>query len=208
MDVGVRKASMEVVDMKISFALLGIIIVVFLLQMAVPGFTEAFYFNPGQPNAWMFITSIFLHGGLVHILFNGYALFMFGPFLENRMGQQKFLMFFIAAGIVGNILYYATILLGIIPPIPALGASGAIYGVLGALAIIEPNMRLLFWGIIPMSIGTLTVVWIITETIGSFNPYSGVGSAAHLGGLLFGLAYAKFLFRPPRMAYPLRYRAY
>ncbi len=194
--------------MKVSLMLLGLIAFVFLLQIMVPGFTEALYFNPQQPNAWMFVTSVFLHGGFAHILFNGYALFMFGPLLEQKLGQEKFLMFFLAAGIVGNLLYYATILAGIIPPTPALGASGAIYGILGALAILMPDLVLLFFGVIPLRIGVMAIAWIILEFVGSFNPYSGIGSAAHLGGLLFGLAYAKFVFTPPRSAYPLRYRSY
>ncbi len=179
--------------MKVCYILLGIIAVAFLLQMAVPGFTELFYFNPANPNWWMFITSIFLHGSITHIFFNGYALFAFGPLLEQRIGSMKFLGMYLAAGIIGNMLYYATILAGIIPPVPALGASGSIYGILGALSILMPQLVLLIFGIVPLQIRHATVLWIMLEFTGSFNANSGIGSAAHLGGLLFGLAYAKFV---------------
>lgn len=188
----VRRNSM-LDNVNVSMTLLGIIAVFFFLQIILPKFTETMMFDPKNLQAYMFVTSIFLHGGIMHIFFNGYALFAFGPVLENRIGKWNFLALFFVAGIIGNILYYATIVLGIIPPIPALGASGAIYGILGALSVLMPGITLLFWGIIPMPIRVLTAVWIITEFLGAFNPYSGVGSAAHLGGLLLGIVFAMAL---------------
>lgn len=174
--------------MNASIKILVIIAVVFILQLAIPGFTEFFYFNPQAPNVWMFVSSIFLHGGLTHLIFNGFALLVFGPYLESRIGAKAFVIMFLLAGIVGNILYFATSLIGIIPPIPALGASGAIYGILGMLSVIAPNLMIFFF-YFPMPIRIATVFWVIIEFFGSFNASSGIGSAAHLGGLLFGILY-------------------
>ncbi|MFH1306278.1 MAG: rhomboid family intramembrane serine protease, partial [Candidatus Micrarchaeota archaeon] len=64
--------------MKMSLLLLGIIAISFILQIAIGPFTQIFYFNPANLQIWQFITSIFLHGSVIHLLFNAYALFLFG----------------------------------------------------------------------------------------------------------------------------------
>ncbi len=167
---------------------------VFVLQIAVPGFTEFLYFDTEAMNPWMFVTSVFLHGGLMHLLFNSFALLMFGPRLERKVGGRSFLMMFLLAGIAGNILYFATIVFGIIPAVPALGASGAIYGILGALSVLFPKMVIYFW-YVPLNIRVATVLWILIETMGAFNPGSGIANAAHLGGLVFGILFGYYYKR-------------
>ena len=147
--------------MKVTLAILAVIAIAFVLQVAIPGFTEALYFNPASPTPWMFVTSVFLHGGLAHLLFNSFALLMFGFTLEKKLGARAYLALFLLAGIAGNIVYYATILAGIIPPIPALGASGAIYGVLGALSATMPELAV-FVSYVPIPIRIATVLWIVT----------------------------------------------
>ncbi len=173
-----------------SLYLLGALMLFFIAQLAMPGFTEALIFQPDLllSEPYRIISSIFLHGGLAHLFFNGFALFMFGPYLESIIGSRRFLVLFLSAGIVGSLFYWATFALGIIPPIPALGASGAIFGILGALAILRPNMIIYFW-FFPMPMWQAAIAWIIIEFLGSFNPASGIASAAHLGGLFLGLAY-------------------
>ena len=177
-----------------SMIILALLALVFMLQFFLQGFTQLFWFNPSlaatQP--WGFVTSIFLHGSLMHLVFNGFALLMFGPFLEQRIGSRRFLELFFAAGIVGSVFYYLFVLAGVTPPLPALGASGAIYGILGALAILTPNLTVLVW-FIPMSMRQAAVFWVLLEFLGTFNAGSGIASAAHLGGLFVGLAYAKFV---------------
>ena len=94
--------------------LLGITVAVFLLQLVVPGFTEAFWLNPStvfsQP--WTVFTSMFLHGGPTHLLFNMFALLIFGPVLESRIGQNRFLGLYIASGILGSVGYIVTAVAG------------------------------------------------------------------------------------------------
>ena len=181
--------------MGISANLLAALAIVFVLQLMIPPLTGAFIFDPqlafSQP--WRFVTSMFLHADITHIFFNGYALFLFGGILESRARNRDFLVIYFGAGLLGGFLYYATYLLGIIPPIPALGASGAIYGILGAVAMLAPDMRLLFMGFVPMSMRTAAIAWFAMEFLGTFDMSSGVASAAHLGGLVFGLAYGWYL---------------
>jgi len=175
----------------LSTKLLVIIAVIFILQLLDFGITSAFIFDPSIAflEPWRFITSMFLHADTMHIFFNAYALFLFGSVLERKVNQKDYLIIFFGAGLLGGLLYYATYLLGIIPPIPALGASGAIFGLLGAVAVLLPNLRIFFF-FIPMSMRHAAILWFIIEFLGTFDISSGIASAAHLGGLIFGIAYA------------------
>ncbi|HLD62266.1 MAG TPA: rhomboid family intramembrane serine protease [Candidatus Norongarragalinales archaeon] len=179
-----------------STLMLVLLVAVFVLQTAISGFTELFWFNPAavatQP--WGFFTSMFLHGGLAHLFFNGFALLMFGPFLEQRIGSRKFLELFLAAGIAGSVFYFLFVLAGITPALPALGASGAIYGILGALAVLAPNL-VVFVMFVPMPMRYAAILWVAIEFLGTFNPASGIANAAHLGGLFLGFVYAYYFFK-------------
>ncbi|MBD3390293.1 rhomboid family intramembrane serine protease [Candidatus Micrarchaeota archaeon] len=174
--------------------LLGIFVIAFVVQLAVPGFTEGLYFDPSNLMPWMFVSSCFLHGGLMHLFFNSFSLLIFGPYLEREIGTKNFLLLFLAAGIAGNLTYYLTIITAIIPVVPALGASGGIFGILGALAMLRPDMRV-FVFFIPMPIQAAAALWFVLELMGSFNPGSGIANAAHLGGLILGLAYGMYYER-------------
>ncbi|MEM4137427.1 MAG: rhomboid family intramembrane serine protease [Candidatus Anstonellaceae archaeon] len=171
--------------------LVGIIFIVFLLQIVLPGFTKEFMLVPTNLKPWQLISSIFLHGGFMHLFLNLYALYFFGQYLEYQIGTKKFLFLFFSCGLAGNLLYLFTIYLNIIPPIPALGASGAIYGILGALAVLNPNLQILLFGFIPLRMKEAAILWFVMEFVGSFDVSSGIGSAAHLGGLVLGYLIAK-----------------
>ncbi len=172
--------------------LLAAIFVVFIAQNIYPSVTTTFMFDPNNLQPWMFVSSIFLHASLIHIFFNAYALWMFGPVLERRLGFYKFMALFFAGGLVGSIGYYATILAGITPAYPALGASGAIYAVLGATAMLAPELVVLLFGIVPLTMRQAALLWVALEVLGTFNTSSGIASAAHLGGLILGFAWGKW----------------
>ena len=180
----------------VAFTLLAAIVVMYILQMIFPELTSMFWFDSSRAlnEPWLFVTSIFLHGGLMHLILNGYVLFLFGSILEHKIKRDNFLLLFFGAGIAGSIAYYLTIILGIAPVIPALGASGAIYGILGALAFLLPNMRIFFF-FFPMKMKHAAMIWIAIEFFGTFNTGSGIASAAHLGGLFFGILFAYYLKR-------------
>jgi len=142
---------------------------------------------------WQLITYGFLHGGLMHLFLNMFALYMFGPLIERAWGTKRFLVFYfvclIGAGLVQLVV---TAMMGV--PRPTIGASGAMFGLLLAFGMLYPNERiLLIFPPIPMrakwfvvGYGALTLFFGITGTM------AGVAHFAHLGGMIFGLALILF----------------
>lgn len=179
---------------KVTHFLLLTLGFIFLLQMVFPFIENLFIFVPSLAfsEPWRFISSMFLHADLTHLFFNCYALFMFGSILESRVTKTQFLSIYFISGLAGGLLYLLTIYLGIINPSPALGASGAIYGILGAVAVLLPELTIFVW-FFPMKMKYAAIFWALIEFAGSFNRYSGIGSAAHLGGLLIGALIALYL---------------
>ena len=134
---------------------------------------------------WTLVTNLFIHASIWHILGNMLTLYFFGSFLCRLIGTKNFLITYFCGGILGNILY---ILLGS-PYYVAIGASGAIYALAGALVVMMPNLRVLLYFIVPMPLWVVILVFFV---LWSFIP--GVAWQAHLGGLVFGLAMG-FFFR-------------
>tara|TARA_B100000949_G_scaffold234628_1_gene254249 strand:+ start:1480 stop:2091 length:612 start_codon:yes stop_codon:yes gene_type:complete len=138
---------------------------------------------------WVFITSMFLHADLNHIFFNMFVLLMLGPTLERRIGGKKFLTLFIVSGIIGNVGYFTTAYISNNTFVPAIGASGAVYGVVGALAILYPRMKVLIYGIIPMPMIVTAFLYVMIDFFGLFMP-TGVAHGAHIGGMIVGIIFA------------------
>ena len=172
-----------------TLSLIAIMVIVFVLQILIRGITANFSFIPAYAfqEPWTFITSIFLHFDINHIFFNMFALFMFGIVLESRIGYKKFLFVFFAAGIVGNFGYMLT---ASDSQIPAIGASGAVYGIMGTTAALMPFA--IIWIGAPMPMIVAAFIWGISEFLGLFVP-SNIARGAHLLGLAFGLAYGIYL---------------
>jgi uncharacterized protein len=161
--------------------------VIYGIQLLFPSITDNFLLSQkyvlNQP--WILLTSIFLHGSPAHLLFNAFGLAVFGMLLEEIIGTKRFLLVFFATGIVSGIasvLFYPSVL----------GASGAIFGVLGALTVLRPNMTVWVY-YIPMPMYMAAIVWAIADLFGFFFP-SGIANAGHIGGLVSGLI-AGFLMR-------------
>lgn len=169
---------------------ISVCVVVFFLERFLPleqfAFTPAIAFN--QP--WTFITSIFLHADIAHLFFNMFALFMFGLYLETRVTTKQYLFIFFVAGILGNVAYWLTAPLG---TIPAVGASGAVYGVMGMLAILYPGL-IVYIGYAPMPMIFAAVIWFLMEFTGMFTP-SNIAHQAHLAGLVVGALYGLYVRR-------------
>ncbi|MBI4894953.1 MAG: rhomboid family intramembrane serine protease [Candidatus Aenigmarchaeota archaeon] len=169
-----------------SLILVAICVVVFVLQYSITGFTDTFVLDSSKvwQEPWRLITSIFLHGGLEHLVFNMFALALFGFILENTIDTRKFLFLFFVGGFVASIfsaIFYSS----------SLGASGAIFAVIGTLAIVRWKMTVWFFGI-PMPMFVAAVLWAITDIVGVFYP-SNVANFAHLAGLGFGIIFAYFV---------------
>ncbi len=163
---------------------------VFLIQLAGIFDWELFAFTPALAiqRPWTFVTSIFLHADFLHLFFNMFALFMFGIVLESRIGSKNFIILFFLSGIVGSIGYMIT---ASNPMVPAIGASGAIYGILGTLAVMMPLMIVWVLGI-PMPMIVAAFLWVALEVFGMFSP-SDIAHSAHLGGIFIGIIYGVYL---------------
>lgn len=139
---------------------------------------------------WTLISAMFTHAGIWHFIGNMLVLFFFGRFLMMLVGQNWFLLVYFIGGIVGNILFLVLASPGYI----AVGASGAVYAIAGALVVLMPNLRVYLYFILPMPLWMVVLVFFV---IWSFIP--GVAWEAHIGGLAVGLI-AGYYFRRKRMA--------
>ncbi len=139
---------------------------------------------------WQPVTYMFLHGGIFHLFLNMLVLWMFGTTLESGWGTGMFLKFYFICGIGAGLLNAV-----VTPssPIPIVGASGAIYGLLMAFAILFPNQLIYIWGIFPLRAKYFVIVIGLVEFMTAVSAsQSGVAHFAHLGGMLFGLVYMKW----------------
>ena len=140
------------------------------------------------------LTSMFLHGGWLHLIGNMWYLWIFGDNVEDRMGHGRFLVFYFASGIVAAVFHSA-----IIPgsPVPTVGASGAIAGVLGAYAMAFPRARVLtlvpiffFIQLIAVPAVILLGIWFVLQFISGTMSFGGMGGGvawwAHIAGFVFG----------------------
>ena len=136
---------------------------------------------------WTIVTNLFVHGGIWHLLFNMLTFYFFGSFLIRLVGIRDFLIIYFGGGILGNVLF---MLLGS-PYAIVIGASGAVFALGGALAVLAPRLRVYVFPIpapIPLWAAVLGVFVIM-----SFVP--GIAWQGHLGGLVFGLIYGLVLRR-------------
>jgi len=149
-------------------------------------------FYPTTPwfHWWQPITYMFMHGGFWHIFFNMYTLFCFGCIVENIIGSKKFLIFYFVCGLGAAALHLALQSMGSINSqmTPTVGASGAIYGVIIAYAMLFPEAKLtLLFPPITLSAKWMAVAFIAIELFtGVTGTVEGVAHFAHLGGMLFG----------------------
>lgn len=173
-----------------ALTIIGVNILVFILQVFLGnGFTQAFLLNSAEvwSRPWILLTSMFLHADPSHLLFNMYALFLFGPLIESRIGTKRFYFVYFLSGLVAAIVstfFYSN----------ALGASGAIMGILGVTIMLMPDLQVLFLFFIPMSLRTAGIIFALIDIFGIFVP-SNVANIAHLVGLGIGLIFGYYLLK-------------
>jgi membrane associated rhomboid family serine protease len=172
--------------------------VVFLVQLlAGPRFVAIFGLVPravlGNFAFWQPVTYLFLHGDLFHILLNMYVLWMFGSAIEHAWGSREFLKYYFVCGIGAGIL---TVLSSPSSPIPTIGASGAIFGLLLAYGLLFPNRYVLLNFFFPIKAKYLVLIFGALELLSSIRYTSdGIAHFAHLGGMLVGFVYLKLDWR-------------
>lgn len=168
-------------------------IVVFLISLIFPAFVYHYLaLNPDyvMQRPWTLITYMFVHADFNHLFWNMLFLFFFGMELERRVGESKFLQIYMLSGIVaalGQMMISGGFMVG---------ASGALFGAMGCLAVIAPEIRILLFFVIPMSIRGAVVLFALIDflTMGSAD---NIAHMAHIVGLLVGLAYGQTMRRSP-----------
>lgn len=191
----------------VTVGLIIINVVVFIFQLISPdAFTLQYALTPSHVNFSNFITLIpfftamFLHGGFFHIISNMWFLGIFGDDVEDHLGKFRFLIFYLAAGIIANV---AQFLLQTHSPIPVLGASGAISGVLGAYYILFPRSKIktflvviIFVTIVDIPAVIYLFYWFFLQifsgvaSLSAVSNSGGVAFWAHVAGFVTGLLYA------------------
>lgn len=171
---------------KVTFAFLTIMIVYFIFLSLNGGSTNveillkygAFYppFILAFHEYYRFITAIFIHIGISHIFFNGYALYIFGPQLERLMGWKKYLLFFLLTGIGGNILTFIFNFNSL-----SAGASGSLFGLFGAFLYLIHRHRE-----IVTEQGRKDIIYLLVVNLVLTILVPSISITAHLGGLIMG----------------------
>ena len=138
---------------------------------------------------WQFLTFMFVHGGFAHIFFNMFTLMMFGPAIEEMMGNKKYLIFYTLCGLGSGIFH---ILINGIGNTPLVGASGAIFGVVTAYALMFPK-NVIYVYFVPMpAIVAIGLFAFIELFSGISGVQPGVANFGHLGGMIIGFILFKF----------------
>ena len=187
---------------KVTASLIAVNGAMFLYQASLPTFAlnefvERWGIVPDHLNLVSLLTSMFLHGGWMHILGNMLFLWVFGRNVEDLIGGSRFLVFYIVCGICAGVIHIVT---NPYSTVPTIGASGAIAGVMGAYLVKFPRARIvtlvfyIFITTLEIPAAVLLVFWFATQFVSGIGSlaetdYTGGGIAffAHVGGFLTGM---------------------
>ena len=147
-----------------------------------------FWFQNPLFHSYQFVTYMFLHGGLEHLFFNMFALWMFGRTLEYELGQQRFLTYYFVCGVGAALIQMATVWFTGEYYVQLIGASGAVMGLLLAFGVLHPNaVIMLIFPPIPMKAKWFVIIYGVIELFAGWRGYGNVAHFAHVGGMLWGL---------------------
>ena len=174
----------------VSMALLGVNVVVFLLQKITQGSVNSVFqlgamqgFAVAGGDYWRLFTAAFLHAGILHIAFNMYALYLFGPFVERALGTTRFVLAYVTMAVASSVfVYWLTA-----PQVATIGASGAIFGLFGLALVLLVRLR--------QDVRGLLVLLAINAFISLQGNISWQG---HLGGFVTGVVLGAALAYAPR----------
>jgi membrane associated rhomboid family serine protease len=164
-------------------------VLVFLAQLfldsslQLTGILALFPYNSGFFKPYQLVTHMFTHGGFMHILFNMYALWVFGSTLERYWGPQRFLVFYLTCGLAAGVTQM------FLSDAPAVGASGAIMGLLAGFAYLFPNTEFFILPIpFPIKAKYMVALYAAYDLFGGIHPgnVDNIAHFAHLGGLVMG----------------------
>ena len=180
------------------YALIVVNALLFIGNIRFPLLSMAF-----DPKA--IIGSIFSHATFGHIFFNMFSLYIFGSLIARRVGFWKFFWLYIVSGVAGNLVFMALFHGQYI----LLGASGSVFGIMMATAMLDPDRRfvLIFMPFYPIKTKTLIIAFTVIEILSQLgNPHSGTAHLAHLGGFLGGYLFTVIFLKKLILWNPLRRR--
>ena len=166
-----------------SILIINIIVFIAVYMSFVLGMPIAKYLVLYPPTSdsfrfYQFITSMFMHGSLSHIVFNMIGLVIFGPEIEKTLGSYKFIIYYLLAGIIGAVSHF------IFSDNPIIGASGAIWFLIMLYTLLMPNNIFNFYFLIPIKIKYITSILFAIEVYSAFRTADGTSHIAHIGGAL------------------------
>jgi len=142
------------------------------------------------PRGWTLVTSMFMHGSIIHIALNMLILYLFGSYLIMLVGQRKFLLVYFVGGLAGNLLFI------LISPGTVVGASGAIFALLALLAAMMPKLRVVIFPLfIPMPLWGAVLIGLLVPLFVPFLFGYNIAWEAHLGGAIAGALIGYFFRR-------------
>ena len=165
----------------------------FFVQTTLPGLADPLVFFPPYVlrRPWTPLTYMFLHGGMMHLIFNMIALFFFGPRVEMRLDSSRFLALYFISGLTGALLSSIFSMYS-----PIIGASAGVFGVMLAFAFYWPHEPIHIWGVIPVPARVLVIITtVFTLWSGFSNSGGGIAHFAHLGGYLGAYIYLRWIGR-------------
>ena len=181
--------------MGMIFLLIVINVILFLAGNLMPALAERLILStPGirSGRIYQLVTAGFLHLDFFHLFFNMWGLYLFGGLVAPHIGGRRFLWLYLIGAVSGNLLY---LLLNWNMPGGLLGASGAVFAVMVAAALLEPNRQFIVFLLpIPMRTRTLVVCYTVLEVILLARNNDGIAHLAHLGGVIGGYLYMKLLY--------------
>jgi len=156
-----------------------------------------------QGFVWTLLTSMFMHGGFGHLFVNMISMFFIGNFVERLIGKRRFFWFYLISGLVAGLSFVGLAYLGQFVPNGqnifggigafAVGASGALFGLGGLLAVLIPRLKVLVMFVIPMPMWLAMIVLMFGLWIVSASAGWPIGNTAHFGGLIVGVVYGVYL---------------
>ncbi|MBV9613361.1 MAG: rhomboid family intramembrane serine protease [Acidobacteriaceae bacterium] len=199
----------------VTILLIVVNVLCFLYEMAQPiymrdRFIEHYALIPDQLHLSTLVTSMFLHGGWLHLLGNMWFLWVFGSHIEDAMGSAKFLVFYLISGVASAAVQFVT---SVGSPVPTIGASGAIAGVMGAFLVLYPRVRVVtlifivvFVTTVELPAAFMLIYWFALQLLSGLGSLTSVTQAqgiawfAHVGGFLAGILLVR-IFQGNRRRY-------
>jgi membrane associated rhomboid family serine protease len=199
-----------------TLLIIAVNVLCFFFEISLPPdtrelFIERYGLVPDQLHLSALVTSMFLHGGWLHLIGNMWFFWVFGSHIEDAIGSAKFLLFYLLSGVASAVVQFFT---SFGSPIPTIGASGAIAGIMGAFLLLYPRVRvvtlvfiIVFITTIELPAALMLIYWFAIQLLSGLSSFGSISASsggvawfAHVGGFLFGLLLIR-LFAPNRARY-------